>query len=69
MQKGSFTIEAVIIIPFVLVMLFQVLRIGINFYEQSMEAEISEDVKNWDSVSAFYKISVLKEQGEALENE
>lgn len=61
MRKGSFTIEAVILIPLILGMLFQVLSLGIGFYERSMDEKVSKEFENWDSVSKFYQFSLLKE--------
>lgn len=68
-QKGSFTIEAVILIPFVLFMMIGVLQQGIDFYESCAENEISQEVEEWDSVSRFYELWMLKEIRENLSNE
>lgn len=68
-QKGSFTIEAVIWIPLVLCMMLSVLREGIQFYEESVEREFSEEVETWDGVSRFYELWMIKELGEEWNNE
>lgn len=69
MQKGSFTIEAVIWISFMIYMMIGILQEGIHFYEESAEKEILEEVRDWDGVSRFYELWMLKELGEELENE
>ena len=69
MQKGSFTIEAIIWIPLILCIMVGVLQEGISFYEECVKAEISEDVKEWDAVSKFYQLWIIKEVGESLNDE
>ena len=69
MQKGSFTIEAIIWIPLILCIMVGVLKEGISFYEECVKAEISEDVKEWDAVSKFYELWIIKEVGESLNDE
>lgn len=68
-QKGSFTIEAVIIIPMALFMIIAVLDLGIGFYRKMAEREVSELITEWDTVSIFYDTWVLKEIGDIMENE
>ena len=68
-QKGSFTIEAVIIIPMALFMIIAVLDLGIDFYRKMTQREVSEHITEWDAVSIFYDTWVLKEIGDILENE
>lgn len=63
-KKGSFTIEASIIIPFVLCIMVYVLQMGIQFYQESIERECMEGVEKWDAVSTFYRIQMLKEMEE-----
>lgn len=69
MQKGSFTIEAVIWIPLMLYMMLAVLQEGIQFYKESAEKEISKDVSEWNGVARFYDVWILKEFGEELNSE
>lgn len=69
MQKGSFTIEAVIWIPLMLCMILGVLQEGIQLYKESVEREISEEVSNWDGVSRFYDVWVMKELEEEIKDE
>lgn len=69
MEKGSFTIEAVIWIPLILCMIISILQEGIQFYKESVEQELSEEVSNWDGVSRFYDIWGMKELGEEIKDE
>ncbi|MBR2046109.1 MAG: pilus assembly protein [Agathobacter sp.] len=64
--KGSFTIEAVIIIPMMLFMIIAVLEQGIQFYKESAEREVADVVTEWDAVSVFYDFWILKELGDIL---
>ena len=64
--KGSFTIEAVIIIPMILFMIIAVLEQGIQFYKESAEREVADVVTEWDAVSVFYDFWILKELGDIL---
>lgn len=67
--KGSFTVEAVILVPLILFMMIGILKEGIQFYEECVEREIAQDVREWDGVSRFYEIWMLKEVGENLKDE
>lgn len=67
--KGSFTIEAVVIIPIILFLMISVLKQGITFYKATIERKIPETITSWDAVSTFYDVWVLKEMGEVLGNE
>ena len=69
MQKGSFTVEAVIWIPLILCIMLGILQEGIQFYKESAEKEISEDIKEWDGVSAFYEFWKIKELGKEWSDE
>lgn len=69
MQKGSFTVEAVIWIPLMLFMMMSVLQQGIQLYKESVQKEISKEVSDWDGVARFYEAWILKELGEELEDE
>ena len=64
MQKGSFTIEAVIWIPLMLCLMLSTIKQGIVFYEESINCEKMQDLQAWDGVSRFYEIWNLKETGE-----
>ena len=69
MQKGSFTIEAVIWIPLMLFVMVGVLQEGIHFYKVCAEQESSEKIQNWDSVSGFYNSWGVKELEEKIKDE
>lgn len=69
-RKGSFTIEAVILIPFILFLFVNVLEVGIHFYQESKNREYYDNLENMDSVSKFYILQGIGEIGEeVLENE
>lgn len=65
-KKGSFTIEASILIPFILFLMMTILQMGISFYQNSVNREIYAGVEELDAVAAFYKLQVIKEAGEKL---
>lgn len=67
--KGSFTVEATIIIPIILFLMISVLKQGITFYKETIERESPDYITNWDAVSTFYDVWVLKEIGEVIGNE
>lgn len=69
MQKGSFTIEALIWIPLILCIMIGILHEGISFYEECVQEEISQDIREWDAVSKFYQVWTMKEIGENLKSE
>ena len=62
-KRGSFTIEAAIIIPFILFLMITVLQIGIKFYQESSLLERSEKWEAFHAVSMFYKLQILRELG------
>ena len=68
-QKGSFTIEATIIIPLILCLMMGVLQEGIYFYQESKKEEVLELVKAWDGVDRFYELWTLKELEEEIDGE
>lgn len=68
-KKGSFTIEASILIPFILFLMMTVLRIGIEFYwESAAKNQIQEEV-SFDAVSMFYRLQTLEELEEEVIDE
>ena len=69
LQRGSFTIEAVIWISLFVVMQVSVLQQGIYFYKTSRYKEISEENRNWDAVLRFYEVQIIKEIEEEMKNE
>lgn len=65
-KKGSFTIEASILIPFILFLMMTILEMGISFYQNSVNRQIYAGLEELDAVAAFYKLQVIKEAGEKL---
>ena len=68
-QKGSFTIEAAILIPLVMFLLMSVMKLGIELYQLSENREPLEKLESWDAVGCFYKIEMLRDAGEEIEND
>lgn len=68
-QKGSFTIEAAILIPSILFFMMAVMECGIYFYQESVQRQSLEVLQKWDAVSRFYEIQLLKEIGEEIESD
>ena len=62
-KKGSFTIEAAILIPLLLFLFVGVLQIGITFFENSVRRECYEGIKNLDVVRRFYDLQIINEIG------
>ena len=62
-KKGSFTIEAAILIPFVLLLFVGILQIGISFFQYSVTREYYEGLNELDIVRQFYNMQMLKELG------
>ena len=69
MQRGSFTIEAVILIPLILCLMIGILQEGIYFYQKSIKEVMLEIVKEWNVVDRFYELWVLKELEEEIDVE
>lgn len=68
-QKGSFTIEAAVLIPFVLFLMMTVMECGIYFYQQSAQRQMIEVLQKWDAVSRFYEMQLIKEIGEEIKDD
>ena len=68
-QKGSFTIEAAILVPFILFLMMTVVEHGIELYQQSVERESLPALEEWDAVGYFYEIEGLKELEEEIKND
>lgn len=66
MQKGSFTVEASILMPFIMLLMVNVLQIGIVFYQESVNRTINEKLANMNAVSTFYQLQILKEVEEEI---
>jgi len=63
-KKGSFTIEAAVIIPFLLFLMISVLQMGISFYQESSMRTSLIQLSGFDAVSMFYRIQIISEIGE-----
>lgn len=63
-KKGSFTIEAAVIIPFFLFIMIYILQMGIGFYQESVIRQSLIQISEFDAVSLFYKIQKIGEIGE-----
>ena len=65
-QKGSYTIEAAIYIPIIICMLFQSIGMAIDFWQQSKNREVCEELQNLDIVKEFYGYQILDEIGKEI---
>lgn len=60
-MKGSFTVEAAIYIPMILLLLFQSLDVAIDFWQESKQREVCEKLQSLDIVNEFYRYQILDE--------
>lgn len=65
-QRGSYTIEAAIYIPIIICMLFQSIGIAIDFWQQSRNREVCEELQTLDIVKEFYGYQILDEIGKEI---
>ena len=63
-QKGSFAIEAAFIIPFILIFMFQILLLGIGFFQESKMRVPYYKLQEIDAVEYFYEVQKLKDFAE-----
>ena len=63
-QKASFTIEATIWVSLILCMVVGVLQKGIDYYDRHAKRTVLAELEEWNSVSRFYEVWMLKEFGE-----
>lgn len=63
-QKGSFAIEAAFIIPFILIFMFQILLLGIGFFQESKMRVPYYKLQEIDAVQYFYEVQKLKDFAE-----
>lgn len=69
-RKGSFTIEATILISFILFLLMSILEMGINLYQESKNREYYDGLENMDTINKFYVLQGIGTIGEeVLEDE
>lgn len=61
--RASFTVEAAVIVPFVLFLSIGVLRIGIGFYQDSLNRKQDIKLQGMNSVERFYQLQMLEELG------
>ena len=64
MQKGSFTIEASIYIPMILMFLLFTLRSAVSFYQESVHREVYDGLENMQVITEFYTYQIISEIGE-----
>lgn len=65
-QKGSFTIEAAIWVPVMIFLIMNVVRLGISFFQESVNREAGVRLKELDIVQEFYNYQILGEIGEEI---
>lgn len=66
-KKGGFTVEAAILIPFLLFLFVGVLQLGITFFQYSVTRDCYEGLEGFDAVRKFYDLQMLKDVGEEME--
>ena len=64
--KANYTIEAAIYIPIVMFVLFQSIKIGLDFFQESKERELNEKLVKMDIVQEFYNYQILAEAWEEV---
>ena len=60
-QKGSYTIEAAVWVPLLLMVVFTSLEMGLNFYQEIKNMTYSQKTQSLDIVQEFYNYQVLEE--------
>lgn len=65
-EKGSFTIEAAIIVPFFLFLMMTILQMGIGFYQESASHTKLHKWDGFQAVSMFYRMQLLEDIGEEV---
>lgn len=60
-EKGSYTIEASIYVPMMLLMIMTVLHISIVYYQESKNHEIYEGLNTMDAIQEFYIYQIAGE--------
>ena len=66
MHRGSFTIEASIYVPVLLMLVMTVLSAGIHFFQESKVREDELEARELDIVQKFYTYEILGEIGEEV---
>ena len=67
--KASYTIEAAIYVPFILYLLFQSLDLAIDFWQESREREVCEELQRLDIVSEFYGYHIVDETWKEIQDD
>ena len=60
-QKGSYTIEAAVWVPLLLMVVFTSLEMGLDFYQEIKNMTYSQKTQSLDIVQEFYNYQVLEE--------
>lgn len=60
-KKGSFTIEAAFLIPFILFLYLYVLQAGIAFFQESITRTSYQQTEKLDVVKQFYQLQRMKD--------
>ena len=68
-HKGSYTIEAAMWVPLLLMAVFLSLETGIKLYEETANWGYSEKTKALDIVQEFYNYQVLEEVIQEVEDD
>ena len=61
--RASFTVEAAVIVPFILFLSISVLGMGIEFYQDSIWRPSNERHLEIDCVKRFYQLQMLEDLG------
>ncbi len=65
-HKGSFTIEATLLVPLFVFITMAALRIGIDFFQASATRESCPELKELDIVMEFYNYQAVEEIGREI---
>lgn len=60
-QRGSLTVEAALLLPFLLLMLSGTVGLGIDLYQETLEEAEEMNTEEYWAVEDFYKYQVIKE--------
>lgn len=65
-HKGSFTVEAAIWMPVMVLLITGSMKLGIDFFQNSKTRESYSGLIELDIVQEFYNYQILGEIGEAI---
>ena len=60
-QKGSYTIEAAVWVPLMIMVLVLALKIGMSLYQEIGNQDIQQKLQRLDVVQEFYNYQVMEE--------